>query len=77
MCTADGKKKSDDLSDALIEINCFNCANKEICIIVKSMFPIEFRSALAKVASRPDMQKFYEAVEKMLARICQSFQETQ
>lgn len=70
-------KKTGDLSDVMIEINCFNCANKNICVVINNLFPPEFKSLLSRVASREDMQKFYEAVEKMLARICQNFQETQ
>ena len=82
MSTANNPKTGDStnasrLEDVMIEINCFNCENKEICIVIDRLFPVEFKTALAKVASHQDMAKFYEAVEKMLARICQSFQEAQ
>lgn len=75
MDTTDDSKRTNELEEVMIEINCFNCENKEICIVIDRLFPVEFKTALAKVASHPDMAKFYEAVEKMLARICQSFQE--
>ena len=74
--TADNKK-TDDFSGVMIEINCFNCANKGICIVIERLFPVEFKTLLARTATPQDMKKFYEAVEKMLARICQNFQESQ
>jgi len=75
--TTDASRKTNELEDVMIEINCFNCANKEICIVIDRLFPVELKTALAKVASRQDMQKLFEAAEKMLARICQNFQERQ
>lgn len=55
------------------DVTCFNCMNKSFCNVVNPMWDPNFKKNLGNVAERPRMVKFFEGVERMLARICDYF----
>ena len=55
------------------EICCFQCAHKLICNVVNPIWHPDFKKNLRKVAQLDRQQKFFEGVERMLARICDHF----
>jgi len=63
--------KKDELEG--IEVCCFNCRHKDICRIVNGIWHPDFKMNLQKAAELGNQQKFFEGVERMLARICDKF----
>lgn len=56
-----------------VEVCCYNCRHKDICMIVQSMWDEKFKPRLKAVMKPEDRQKFFEAVERILARLCTHF----
>lgn len=56
-----------------VETCCFNCRHKSICMVVQFMWNENFKPRLAAVMKPEDRPKFFEAVEKVLARLCTHF----
>jgi len=53
-----------------VETCCFNCKLKSICQIINNIWSPEFKRNIAKAAEADKVQRFFEAVERFLANIC-------
>lgn len=56
-----------------VETCCFNCRHKAICMVVQFMWNDKFKPRLAAVMRAENRVKFFEAVERVLARLCDHF----
>lgn len=61
----------DELSP--VEICCFNCRLKNICKIIGNIWSSEFKKNIAQASEADKIQKFFEASERLLAKICDYF----
>lgn len=52
------------------EICCWNCRNKGICALVHGLYTKDFKGILLQVAGREKATMFFEAVERVLAKVC-------
>lgn len=56
-----------------LEVCCFNCQHKEICRLVNEIWHPQFKQRLRSIAPLNKQQQFFEAAERMLARICDKY----
>ena len=56
-----------------VETCCFNCKLKSICQIVNNIWSPEFKKNIAKASEADKVQRFFEATERLLAKICDFF----
>lgn len=56
-----------------VQVECFNCRHKSICMIVNNLWPGDFKQRFGQVVKAEDRNKFFEAVERILARLCTHF----
>ena len=57
-----------------VETCCFNCRLKKICRIVNNIWSADFKKNIAQASEQDKIQKFIEASERLLARICDLFE---
>lgn len=57
-----------------VEICCFNCKLKSICKIVNNIWSPEFKRNIAQAAEADKVQRFFEATERLLAKICDFYE---
>ena len=57
-----------------VETCCFNCRLKTICKIVSNIWSADFKKNIAPASEADKVQKFFEAAERLLARICDYFE---
>lgn len=56
------------------ETCCFNCKNKEICRLVNNMWQPDFKRNLGLATVQDKRTKFFEAVERYLAKVCDYYE---
>lgn len=56
------------------ETCCFNCMNKPICRIVNSIWHPDFKRNLGLATIADKRTKFFEAVERFLAKVCEHYE---
>lgn len=53
-----------------VETCCFNCKLKSICRIVNNIWSSEFKKNIAHASEADKVQRFFEAAERLIAKIC-------
>lgn len=56
------------------EVCCYNCKTKDICRIINNIWHPEFKKNLGHATIPDKRTKFFEAVERFLAKVCEYYE---